>query len=289
MRMKNKVFRFFRLGLFLLLTVYVMVCVYLYFFQENILFLPTKLHPSKELGFTQPFEELHIPVENAVLNAAFFPAQKTSLKHRNASNKLIFFLHGNAGNLALQDEQAAFYTKLGFDFFTFDYRGYGKSSGVISSEKQFYSDIQRVYRAVQNKFPDKEIYIVGYSLGTGPAAMLAHAVRSAKLILVAPYYSMAEMAIHRYKIFPVFLVRYPFETYHFLSKYSGKTLVVHGEDDAVLPFQGAWKLAKLLRNGDTFVRMSNQGHDHFTRKETFKHAVRSFLYQPIGSHKSKHE
>jgi pimeloyl-ACP methyl ester carboxylesterase len=86
---------------------------------------------------------------------------------------LIFYLHGNAGSLNTWGEVAKRYTELKYDVFMLDYRGYGKSEGSIHSQKQFHEDIQMAYDEMKKTYKESNIVVLGYSIGTGPAAKLA--------------------------------------------------------------------------------------------------------------------
>ena len=58
---------------------------------------------------------------------------------------MVFFLHGNSGNLKewLVDVDA--FRQVNFDVVMFDYRGFGKSSGRIESESQLRADVRTVW------------------------------------------------------------------------------------------------------------------------------------------------
>ena len=62
---------------------------------------------------------------------------------------VVFFLHGNSGNLqdCLVDLDA--FRQVNFDVVMFDYRGYGKSSGCIESEEQLRADVRTVWARVR--------------------------------------------------------------------------------------------------------------------------------------------
>ena len=89
------------------------------------------------------------------------------------SKGLIFYLHGNAGSLRSWGGVAKTYTDLGFDVFMVDYRGYGKSGGKISGEKQLFSDMQQVYSSLRNTYEEEKLIVLGYSIGSGPATCAA--------------------------------------------------------------------------------------------------------------------
>lgn len=263
--MKKLILRFFAT----ILIVYIAGCAYMFFFQEDFIFHPKKLASDSKLTFSIPFQEVKIPVKGAVLNGALF---KTV-----ASKGLVFFLHGNAGNLLDQNEAANFYTNLGYDFFTFDYRGFGKSSSEISSEEQFFDDIQAAYNFIKKSYKESAINVVGYSVGTASAAMITSRNNPSKLMLIAPYYSLVDMTVRNYKIVPTFLLEYKFETNKYLEHLKKPVLLVHGDQDEVLPFDCSVALSKLLDKDDCFLAIKGQGHNGFEENEIFKSAVSQFF------------
>lgn len=251
--------------------VYVIACVWAYAKQEELLFHPEKLDNAHTLDFKSPFEEIDVTTsDNNVLNGALFHASQP-LK------KLVFFLHGNAGNIEDLQGPADFYTGLGYDFFSFDYRGFGKSTGKITSEEQFYADAQLVYNKLKEKYVETDIVIVGYSIGTATAAMLAVENQPEKLALLAPYYSMEDISAYKYRIFPDFILNYKFETYRYLQRVKVPICIFHGRRDEAIPFYSSKMLAGLLKDGDKFVPLANEDHDGIEKNEVFKHEMTRFL------------
>src|SRR4051812_47900948 len=145
---------------------YLCICGLMYFFQEKLIFIPEKLAKDYHFRFNQKFEELNIKTDDHTsLNGLLFKA--------DSSKGLIFYLHGNAGSLATWGNVAKTYTDLNYDVFILDYRGYGKSEGTITSQAQIYSDVQAVYDTLKSTYDEHKIIVLGYSIGTGPAAELA--------------------------------------------------------------------------------------------------------------------
>lgn len=252
-----------------LVAIYVIGCGYMYFTQEDFIFHPTKLSKNAKLNFEIPFEEISIAVKDAKINGVLFKVPEPK--------GIIFFVHGNAGNILDQGIPAKFYTSLGFDFFSFDYRGFGKSSGEITDEEQFYKDVQSAYDYVKESYSEEKITVIGYSVGTASAAMITESNNPSKLILIAPYYSLIDMAVRDYKIVPTFLLKYKFETHRFLEKIKKPVLLIHGDKDEVLPFEGSEMLSKLLDKDDEFVPIKNQGHNDFEDNKLFSKKVSEFL------------
>lgn len=264
--MKRKIFR--SIGFLALL--YLVFCLGLYFLQEKLIFNPTPLSQDAKINFEGTFKEMKFKTSDGeTLSGA--------LKTVENSKGLVFYLHGNRGNLNRQINSSNFYTDLGYDYFTMDYRSFGKSTGSLENDELFYSDVRLVYDSISKIYPQNKIRVIGYSVGTGSAAMLASQRKPKSLTLMAPYFSIAELTASRYKIVPAFLLKYPFETNVFLPKVKCKIQIQHGTEDEVLPYSGGLALAKLLKKGDEFVTLKGQTHRHFEENELFVKKISAFL------------
>jgi pimeloyl-ACP methyl ester carboxylesterase len=237
-----------------LLLLYLMVCIGLYFFQESLIFFPRQLSEDFNFYFEAPFEEVRIPVKEAdSLSALWF--------QQESSKGLVFYLHGNAGALDGWGNIAPTYLRLGYDVFLLDYRGFGKSTGSITSEAQFLDDVQEAYNWAKAKYSEQKITIIGYSIGTGSAAYLAANNQPKQLLLKAPYYSLVDMMQQHYAIVPTFLLKYRFETYTYLPQIKAPITIFHGTKDAVIPFNSSIRLKEFLKQNDQVVVLSGAGHN----------------------------
>ena len=241
----------------------------MYFFQTDFIFKPTKIAADFPFSFQHPFEEFSIPVENAQLNAGLF-------KTKDTSKGVILFVHGNAENMAKLEEHAAFYTEIGYDFFAYDFRSFGKSSGKNTTEKQFFEDAQTVYHFLSKRYDESVVTVIGYSIGTATAAYLAAKNHPKNLALIAPYYSLSKMTTHRYKIIPPFLLKVPFDTYQHVQKVTCNIGLFHGTIDEVIPFENSIELAKCNEKA-TLYRFEGQLHDFFERNDSFRIKMKEFL------------
>jgi len=113
------------------------ICVYMFVAQESFIFHPEKMSKSTLIVFGLNQQEVSVKTEDGIQLSGIL-CRTESIQKKG----LVFFLHGNAGNLLDQKAPAEFYTNKGYDFFTFDYRGFGKSDGEIVSQTQFYKDIE---------------------------------------------------------------------------------------------------------------------------------------------------
>jgi len=251
---------------------YIIFCGILYYQQENVIFHPDKLPKNYKFQFLQPFKERFIHTKDSIdIHGILFMA--------DSSRGLIFYLHGNAGSAASWGNIAKIYTDLNYDIFILDYRGYGKSEGNIHSEAQFHRDIQLAYDSLKNNYPENQIVIIGYSIGTGPAARLAAKNNPHRLILQAPYYSLIDMLHYRYTYVPSVLLRYTFKTYKFIKKTEIPITIFHGNNDNVIYYESSLKLQKFLKSSDTFITLEDQDHHGMNYNKRYQRELKKLLQE----------
>jgi alpha-beta hydrolase superfamily lysophospholipase len=225
--------------------------------QERLLFPATPLPATHRFQFPVPFREVGIPVPGATLSALHF----TQPDPRG----LVFFLHGNAGNLETWTTGVEFYRRVNYDLFIVDYRGYGKSTGHIESEAQLHADVRAAWDAIAPRYRDKPIVIYGRSLGTGLATRLARDVDPALLILVTPYTSIVAAAQRRYPFVPAALVKYPLRTDAIIGAVKSPILFAHGTDDTLIPLASSVQLQALARAPTELLTIEGAGHHDIHR------------------------
>ena len=256
--------------LILLSSFYVVLCVVLFFFQEKLIFFPEKLGKDFKFNFPGKFEELSIPTgKSTFLSAVLFKS--------DSSKGLIFYLHGNAGSINSWGDVAKTYTDLAYDVFLLDYRGYGKSEGSITSQEQLFEDLQIAYNAIKERYDESKIVVLGYSIGTGPAAKIASANEPKLLILQAPYFSLTDMMRHNYPIFPTFLLKYKFRTDQFIKDCKMPVVIFHGDQDEVTYYKSSLKLEALMKQEDTLITLRGQGHNGITDNSVYKSGIQKIL------------
>lgn len=225
--------------------------------QEKLLFHPDRLPPDYRLASEPDVHESAIDVPGARLSV---------LELRLPQPKgVVFFLHGNAGNLAGWFTNTAFYRDANYDLVMPDYRGYGKSTGRIESEGQLHDDVAAVWKAIAPRYAGRKVVIYGRSLGTALAAQLSSDLaaqgRPADLtVLVTPYSSIRELASEIYPFAPSFLLRYPLETAQRARGIGGPIVLYHGDRDALIPLRHSERLAAALPNAK-LVTIPGAGHN----------------------------
>ncbi len=250
--------------------IYVLILVLLYFFQEKLIFHPSKIPTDYQFNFLPKPEELTFKMQdNTLLNGILMKA--------NNSKGLIFYLHGNAGNVASWGEIAHTYTNENYDVFMLDYRGYGKSEGNIFSEKQLHEDVELVYNHLKERYSEDKIIILGYSIGSGMAAKLAAQSNAKLLILQAPYYSLKDLASHFIPIVPSFILKYKLETNKVLPQCKMPVVIFHGTKDEVIYYESSLKLQKLFKEKDTLILLNGQSHNNMSENPQYLKEIEKIL------------
>ena len=235
------------------LLLYIFVCTLLFFIQEKFIFPTEKLDKDYKFSYAQKFEEINIKTQDGkMLNGLLFKA--------DSSKGLIFYLHGNAGSLKEWGGIAGYYTDLNYDIFILDYKGEGKSEGSNTSESQLFDDMQVAYNEMKKRYSEDKIVVLGYSLGTGPAAKIASTNKPKLLVLEAPYYSGIDMMKSSFPGIPTFILKYKLETNKYLKECKVPVVIFQGNRDAQIDYRSTIRLKEALKNSDTLIILNGTGH-----------------------------
>ena len=270
----NMVYALFSLGLLAAVgAVYTAAIGYLWFRQERLLFEPTPLPVDEPLVSDPDVHESWVDVAGARLSVA-------QLRVPNPRG-VVFFLHGNSGNLrdCLVDLDA--FRQVNFDVVMFDYRGYGKSSGCIASEEQLRGDVREVWSRFRDEYTGKRVVIAGQSLGTALAAGLAAELcadgRAPDLtMLVSPYSSMRALADELYPWVPHQVLRYPLHTAQHAAQLKGPLMLIHGDRDELIGIHHSHAL-RTAAPAAQLLCVEGAGHGDVHKFPRFREALHGAL------------
>lgn len=256
--------KWIKIILYPILILYAILCIALYFNQEKILFHPDPLPANYQ---HRKGQEVWLTTKDDIrLNAALV---------RQAKPKgAILYLHGNRGSLKRCLAQTRQFDNMGYDILVLDYRTYGKSEGKLENEAQMYADAQLAYDYLSERYDN--ITIVGYSMGSGMASFLAANNPTKALLLIAPYVSIVDMKNKYIPFVPNFLLKYQFRTDRNLAKVSCPTILVHGHNDEVIPFDSSTKLNKLFPSSEV-VGLPGVGHRRVIFHDAIGDAMKKIL------------
>jgi pimeloyl-ACP methyl ester carboxylesterase len=254
-------------------AVYAGAVGWLYFRQERLLFEPDPLAPDEPVCLDPDTHECFVEVPGARLSVAHL--------RRPDPRGVFFFLHGNSGNLKKWFTELDAFRQANFDVVMFDYRGFGKSSGRIESEAQLRADVLAVWQHFAPRYEGRRMVVSGQSLGTGLAAGLAAQLcsdgRAPDLtLLVSPYSSMKVLAAELYPWVPRQVLRYPLHTLEHAARLLSPVMLIHGEQDALIPIHHSEKLHGAFPSAE-LLRVDGAGHTDVHRFPSVREALLSAL------------
>ncbi|RXT35283.1 alpha/beta hydrolase [Bradyrhizobium betae] len=174
---------------------------------------------------------------------------------------VVLFFHGNGDFLAGLAGRFKAITADGTGLVALSYRGYAGSSGA-PSENGLLRDAAIAYSFAAERYEAQRVVAWGFSLGTGVAVAIASEHPVGKLILEAPYTSIADVAAAHFRFVPVrLLMRDPFHSDERIARVTVPLLIVHGAQDQTIPIALGEKLFALAREPKQFVRIPGGGHD----------------------------
>ncbi|WP_281636007.1 alpha/beta hydrolase [Flavobacterium marginilacus] len=251
-------------------VIYIFFVSYIYFNQEEIIFAGSKLPENYKFQYQQEFEEINVKsFDGKKLNGLLFKAKE--------SKGIVFYLHGNSGSLDTWGDIASIYTDLGYDIFILDYRGFGKSEGKIENEQQVLKDLSFAYKNILERYEEKDVVIIGYSIGTGFAAWLASKNKPKMLILQSPYYNFLEFSNTRIPYIPDLFKKFKIETNLFLANVKVPVFIFHGKQDYLIPIENSVRLSKLLHKESHFYPLENQDHLLMNQNADYKDKLKILM------------
>lgn len=150
--------------------------------------------------------------------------------------------HGNAEDIGMNQTFCRWMSnELQVDVVTYDYVGYGLSSGQ-PSEADLYTSIDAVYKYLTQslQFPLSHIILLGKSLGSAPSIDLASRHRVQGLILVSPLASGARVVMPASE--NPFLDSMFCNNIGKISNVKSAVFIMHGDEDEVVPFSNGQQL-----------------------------------------------
>ena len=247
---------------------------YLYFFQEKVVFVPSReivLTPD-EVGLA--WEDVYLEVEPGVkINVWFIYAP-------SSTPRTVLFCPGNAGNVSRRVFTAQFLTALGVNVLLVDYRGYGRSQGT-PSERNVYADVRAAYNWLtqEKNIPAEDIYLFGRSLGGAIAIEVAGQVPVAGLIVESSFTSAAEVGRRMFPFMPVkMLSRYRFDNAAKIGRLTCPVLITHSPDDDLIPYDMGRKLYELAPEPKAFIELSGTHNERlYYESDIYVNGLREFL------------
>ncbi len=203
------------------------------------------------------------------------------IPHDNAKFTFLAF-HGNASNIANRAPTYEFLRSTPANVLALEYRGYGHSEGK-PGEAGVYRDAEAAYEYLVNiKGIDRKAVIsFGQSLGTAVATHLAARRQVAGVVLEAPFPSASRVARKVFWFLPgvSLLAHGQFDTQAWLKEIHAPILIVHCDQDPVIPFRFGQEVYDAALPPKNFLRINGYCHEEssFIAPTQYRTVLQEFL------------
>lgn len=212
---------------------------------SHVFYQPAREHFYDPAKFNLSYEDVWFHAKDGTkLHGWFFPS-----RIKNAKGTIIQF-HGNAQNISTHFMSLVWLVQRGYNLFTFDYRGYGKSEGSSSQEGLYQDALAAIDKGQEfhASYGKGHFIIYGQSLG-GIVSLRAvpdspHADQVTLLVQDSTFASYQDIAFDRLKTNVISLLISPLAYLLVSDEYASEkvldqivwpTLVIVGQKDRTIP------------------------------------------------------
>ena len=252
----------------LAVAAYALLCVALYFMQSSLIFYPR----PNDAQLRRDNEGRRVEIRSAGATVEGWWVENPAA----TSEAVLLYFGGNAEDVLYM---AGTISKLNVRrLLVVNYRGYGRSTGKPGQDA-LYEDGRAVYEHVLERgVRPEQIVVMGRSLGSGVATMLAgtHPVRAT--ILITPFESLNSVAASHYPYFPVrFLLRHPFPSMQWAVQAHAPALILAAQRDFVIPPAHARCLAKAWGGEVELHVLTEVGHNDIEMHPDYYRSINAFV------------
>jgi len=133
----------------------------------------------------------------------------------------------------------------------------------------------------EKKIKDKDIVIYGTSVGSGPSTYLAHKHPDIPcLILEAPFTAITRVKVNTFfaRIFEMF------DNINLIGNVNAQLMIVHGEQDTIIPFEHGKELYMNAKNKYRFINVPSADHNNIlsVHRKFISHDVATFISETMS-------
>jgi uncharacterized protein len=251
----------------LVALLYLLACLLLFWRQDTLIFYRVQ----NDAGLRSQHQRSHITIDSHghALDGWW-------LRDADNTRPLILYFGGNADDV-LYSADVLYASNLG-SVLAFNYRGYGRSAGE-PSQAALYEDALTIYDyAIEQGASSKQVVLVGRSLGSGVATMLAANRSVAGVVLITPFDSLAAVGAGHYPFFPVRLIlRHPFPSDEWANNARAPALILAAELDQIVPASHARRLFDRWAGPKQFHLLKGVGHNDVERNPNYYALIERFI------------
>ncbi|MFT5905402.1 MAG: pimeloyl-ACP methyl ester carboxylesterase [Cryomorphaceae bacterium] len=247
--------------LYSLLSIYLILLLAVIFYADNMIFFPPAAKYSEDLA---GFQYL-VNRKNKQVASIYKKADK--------GMPTLLWSHGNAEDISTAESYMNSLHEEGYGILVYDYPGYGLSEGK-PTERGCNLNIKASWLHLTETLaiPEDEIFIIGQSVGSGPAVWLAEKYEPAGLVLISPFKSINRI---RFGINP-----FPYDRFPNIKKIANVNcplLVIHGDKDMVIDQSHGKAVYEKHSGKKTFHNAKGAGHNDIFMDKKVNAALFNFL------------
>ena len=170
------------------------------------------------------------------------------IQEYNQCSKFLIFFHGNAEDIFISELFGQLISEnLNMNVIIVEYPGYSIYDEEKSAETMCEDSIL-IFNFIKEKFnlKDEDIYVLGRSLGTGPAIYLASKVKLNSLFLISPFKSIKSL----FGIFSKLFLLDIFKSIDIIKEVNCPLKIIHGKEDPLINPSHTEELMKILESLD---------------------------------------
>ena len=249
-----------------IIVAYLVVIIFVYFYQRNLLYHPTENnYQDDKVQFN--YDEIFIKVDEEIKLKSWL-IKKDFIKY-----KTLIVFHGNAGHLSNRIYKLNELYKLDINILLISWRGFSGNKGS-PTENNLYTDAKASIRWLNEEgVNNNQIILYGESLGTGVAVEVGKENNFNSIILESPFTSIENSAKIYYPYLPVrLLLKDRYDSINKIKMINTPILIMHGKKDDIVPFSMGKEL---------FEKANSPKYSYFTADDDHMMEFNSNLLQKI--------
>ena len=225
-----------------LILIYLVVAMLLVIFQRQFLYFPTP-------DVSHNFPVMSLESGDETINVITLNPQRA---------KAILYFGGNAETVLYNAQDFADWLP-DHTIYLLNYRGYGGSTGS-PTEQGLYADALALYDKIHQSHDT--VSVIGRSLGSGVATLLATQRPLTSVVLITPYDSIRQVAQDLLPIYPMsLLLKDQYDSLSRTGQINARVLIITAENDRVIPAKHSDALFKAFADQQAQLTVID-GADH---------------------------
>ena len=204
----------------------------------------------------------------------------TRAYYKHTSNRIVVVYNGNAGSACDRSHLKSVFEENEYSYLFVEYAGYAGDQQKPSRELLF-RDAENIVAFLKTKHYTQTL-LFAESVGTGVASYHATLVPIDRMLFIAPFDSLVNVAQTKFPVYPMFLLeklsKENYDNVALLRGYTGDLRIIHGTKDNVVPLKHGKALFENINiSNKEFIIIDGAGHNDIYHFEKTSKSISDFL------------